>query len=162
MVEREYPALSTSAMADFYQSARHHLSKSPPLTIPVREIDPTTWPHTNPSMDAHWGQAIDAEKALDPVQDPTDDLAWLDMSERLLVKPSGSPDDSLMVLSSYPTADVNSTVHLPYGTIDDMSNPSIWLLYSKMGFHVADIREHSMFHVDVFPTAFRSQDSAWG
>ena len=152
MVERGYPALATSAMADFCQSARRHLSTSLPLTIPVREKDPTTWPHTNPSMDTHWGQATDAEKALDPPdQDSTDDFAWLDMSERLLFKSSGSADDSLMVLSSYPTADVNSTVHLAYGTNDDMSSQSMWLLYSKMGFHVADIREHSMFHVDVIP-----------
>ncbi|KAI4680921.1 uncharacterized protein J4E88_005425 [Alternaria novae-zelandiae] len=154
MVERGYPALATSAMADFYQSAREHLSTSPPLTISVREKYPTTWPTTNTAMDGYWGQATDAEKALHPPDhqvDSTDDFAWLDMSGRLLVKPCGSPNDSLMVLSSYPTADVNLTVHLAYGTIDDMSNPSMWLLYSKMGFHVADIREHSMFHVDVFP-----------
>ncbi|KAI4928326.1 uncharacterized protein J4E92_005811 [Alternaria infectoria] len=154
MVERGYPALATSAMADFYQSAREHLSTSPPLTISVREEYPTTWPTTNTAMDGYWGQATDAEKALHPPDhqvDSTDDFAWLDISERLLVKPCGSPNDSLMVLSSYPTADVNSTVHLAYGTNDDMSNQSMWLLYSKIGFHVADIREHSMFHVDVFP-----------
>ncbi|KAI4655321.1 hypothetical protein J4E93_000032 [Alternaria ventricosa] len=99
MVERGYPALATSAMADFYQSARDHLPKSPPLTISVREEYPTTWPTTNTAMDSYWGQATDAEKALHPPDhqvDSTDDFAWLDMSERFSVKPCGSPDDSLM------------------------------------------------------------------
>ena len=73
------------------------------------------------------------------------------MDPSLLCKPVGSLDDTLMIVSSYPTADPRSTVHLRYGTVDDLSNASMWTFYSKLGYHVATIRDHGLLHVDVCP-----------
>jgi hypothetical protein len=56
-----------------------------------------------------------------------------------------------MILSSYPTRDERSTVNLEYGTVDDLSNVSIFQLYAKLGLHKATIRPTGPLHVDVFP-----------
>lgn len=48
-------------------------------------------------------------------------------------------------------ADPESRVHLEYGTKMDLSNLSMARLYTKLGFHVGDLRKTGMLHVNVFP-----------
>ena len=74
----------------------------------------------------------------------------LTMEEEFLVKLFGSFHDPLLVLSSYPPKDPKSTVHLSYGTTNDLSNISMFFLYTKLGFNNATMRSSGMLHVDVF------------
>lgn len=62
---------------------------------------------TDDDMDILWRHAYVGEKAVPLKQIP----AWLNMEEDNLVKPTGPLRDSLMIISSYPTTDGNSTVH---------------------------------------------------
>ncbi|KAI4674912.1 hypothetical protein J4E81_011156, partial [Alternaria sp. BMP 2799] len=66
-------------------------------------------------------------------------------------KPTGSLRDTLLIVSSYPTARVGSTVHQSYGTTMDMSNVSMFMLYAKLGHHVSSIRHHGALHLNLYP-----------
>ena len=67
------------------------------------------------------------------------------------VKPTGSLRDTLLIVSSYPTAKEDSTVYRSYSTTLDISNESMFMLYAKLGHNVSLIRNHSALHLDVFP-----------
>jgi len=71
------------------------------------------------------------------------------MSEHGLVKPIGSFTDTLLLISSCPTASEEGSVHNHYGTVDDISNVCMWMLYAKFGYHVADLRSHAVMHIDI-------------
>lgn len=88
-------------------------------------------------MDAFWQEAVDGEARVS--QNLLDLPDGLDMRPDWLVKPFGDFTDPLLVLSSYPTADPRSSVHLSYGMTNDLSNRSMAWLYAKLGFHVAPI-----------------------
>jgi hypothetical protein len=66
-------------------------------------------------MDDIWVTAVEAEARL-----VVPETQGLDMDVRYLVKPVGSPYSAVMVLSSYPTKDPRSIVHVEYGTVDDL------------------------------------------
>lgn len=55
----------------------------------------------------------------------------------------------MMWLSSFPTADPKSTVHLDYGTVNDMSNRSMAALYAKFGLDEANVRSEGALHVHI-------------
>ncbi|KAI4922049.1 hypothetical protein J4E90_000477 [Alternaria incomplexa] len=99
-------------------------------------------------MDYAWGQAVEGEHAIE-LPETMDN--WIDMSEGNLVKPTGSLLDTLLIVSSYPTAKEDSTVHRSYGTTLDISNESMFMIYTKLGHHVSSIRDHGALHLDVFP-----------
>ncbi|KAI4664852.1 uncharacterized protein J4E79_003150 [Alternaria viburni] len=121
MVEKVLPALSSRKMKNFYRTIAGHLEKSPPFRIPARSRHPTTWSLVNPDFDLLWKHAVDGERALD-LGDASLLPKWLNMSEDGLVKPVGSFTDTLPLISSYPTASDEGSVHNRYGTVDDMSN----------------------------------------
>ena len=77
--------------------------------------------------------------------------AGLSTDQASLVKPFGSFNAPLLVLSSYPTLDKKSSVHLKYATTNDLSNQCMLTLYMKLGFHKLGIRNSAMLHADVFP-----------
>jgi hypothetical protein len=56
-----------------------------------------------------------------------------------------------MMLSSYPTSDLSSTVHHSYATVNDMSNISMSKLLIKLEFNVVNVRKTGTLIVDVFP-----------
>ena len=62
-----------------------------------------------------------------------------------------SIDDSLVRVSSYPTAKDGSTVHGSYRTTLDLSNQCMNMLYSKLGLHLKSFRLTGALHIDVFP-----------
>jgi hypothetical protein len=97
-------------------------------------------------MDDIWVTAVEAEAQL-----VVPETQGLDMDVRYLVKPVGSPYSAVMVLSSYPTKDPRSTVHVEYGTVDDLWKISMFLLYAKLGLHKANSRSTGVFHLDIFP-----------
>ena len=121
MVEKVLPALSSKKIQRFYKTIAEHLDKSPPLNIPVRSRHPTTWSSVNPDFDSLWKHSVDGERALD-LGDPSLLPRWLNMSEDGLVKPIGSFPDTLLLISSYPTASEEGSVHNRYGTVNGMSN----------------------------------------
>ncbi|KAI4627516.1 uncharacterized protein J4E87_004080 [Alternaria ethzedia] len=133
---------------EFLATVYDHACTSPPFVIPRRERDPSTWPLTYPDMDFAWGQAVEGEHAIE-LPDTMDN--WIDMSESNLVKPTGSLRDTLLIVSSYPTAKEDSTVRRSYGTTLDISNESMFMLYAKLGHNVSSIRNHGALHLDVFP-----------
>jgi hypothetical protein len=60
-------------------------------------------------------------------------------------------DCSLKILSSYATKDPFSSIHQSYGTSDDLSDMSMFYLYSKLDYHNSTLRNSGVLHVDVFP-----------
>ena len=148
MVEKVLPALSSKEMQRFYKTIAEHLDNSPPLSKPVRSRYPTTWSLVNPESDLLWKHSVDGEHALD-LGDPSLLPKWLNMSEHGLVKPIGSFTNNLLLISSYPTASEEGSVHNHYGTVDDMSNGCMWMLYAKFGYHVADLLSHGVMQIDV-------------
>lgn len=78
-------------------------------------------------------------------------LDSLQANYALAVKPSGSLLDTLLIVTSYPTARMGSTVHRSYGTTIDMSNVSLFMLYAKLGHNVSSIRNHSALHLNLYP-----------
>jgi hypothetical protein len=62
----------------------------------------------------------------------------------------GSFGDPPMVLSPYPTADPDSTIHPNFATVNDMSNSSIARLLVKLSFRVANFRTTGVCMVEVF------------
>jgi hypothetical protein len=70
---------------------------------------------------------------------------------KFLVKPVGSLQSVFIILDYYLARDERSTVNLEYGTIDNLSNVSIFQVYAKLGPHKATIRPTGPLHVDVFP-----------
>ncbi|KAI4697886.1 uncharacterized protein J4E84_001020 [Alternaria hordeiaustralica] len=148
IVEKVLPALSSRKMKNFYRTIAGHLEKSPPFRIPARSRHPTTWSLVNPDFDLLWKHSVDGERALD-LGDPRVLPRWLNMSEDGLVKPIGSFTNTLLLISSYPTALEEGSVHNRYSTVDDMSNVCMWMLYTKFGYHVADLRSHGVMHIDI-------------
>ncbi|KAF2827243.1 hypothetical protein CC86DRAFT_405380 [Ophiobolus disseminans] len=98
-------------------------------------------------MDQFWEEEVAAEAALEfgplPVR--------LSMKPEHFVKHVGSPEMILMLISSYPTLHPDSSVHLEYGTSDDLGNESQFLLFSKLGYHKVRLRKQGMLHVVAFP-----------
>jgi hypothetical protein len=88
-------------------------------------------------MDALWTDAV-AEDLRVPM--PTPLPFGLDMRPKRAVKLMGSFKDPLMVLSSYPTADPDSTVHLDFSTVNDMLKSSLGRPLVKLSFHIANFR----------------------
>ncbi|KAI4927598.1 hypothetical protein J4E85_006110 [Alternaria conjuncta] len=148
MVEKVLPALSSRNMKQFYRTIAGHLEKSPSFSIPARSRHPTTWSLVNPDFDLLWKHSVDGERALD-LGGPSLLPRWLNMSEDGLVKPIGSFTNTLLLISSYPTALEEGSVHNRYSTVDDMSNVCMWMLYTKFGYHVADLRSHGVMHIDI-------------
>ncbi|CAO2656299.1 Nn.00g051020.m01.CDS01 [Neocucurbitaria sp. VM-36] len=151
LVSKIIPALSPSesSIRRLRWEIQTQLANAPKMRLPALSNAPTTWPSTNPDMDSLWQEGVDGEQKVVALG-----LAipqGLDMRPAYLVKPFGSFDDPLLVLSSYPTADPASTVHLDYGIANDLSNSSMSRLYTKLGFHVAGYRTTGMLHVDIFP-----------
>lgn len=68
-----------------------------------------------------------------------------------LVKPIGSLDAPLYLVSSYPTFYPNSSVQLRYGTIDDVSNVRCFTLLAKLGFHNATLRKSELLALKILP-----------
>ena len=151
IVARIVPQLSPSSpeIICLRQDITESLRKAPSLRLPRLEQSPSTWPSTTPIMDSLWKKAVEAEKAIAASASLTLP-AGVDMREELLVKPFGSLDDPLLVLTSYPTLDPTSTVHLAYGMTNDMSNQCMSRLYTKLGFHVANFRTTGMLHLEVW------------
>ncbi|KAI4655854.1 hypothetical protein J4E93_000570 [Alternaria ventricosa] len=148
MVGKVLPALSSRKMKNFYRTIAGHLEKSPPFRIPARSRHPTTCSLVNPDFDLLWKHSVDGERALD-LGDPSLLPKWLNMSEDGLVKPIDSFTDTLLLISSYPTASEEGSVHNRYGTVDDMSNVCMWMLYAKSGYHMADLRSHGVTRIDI-------------
>ncbi|KAJ8112197.1 hypothetical protein OPT61_g5384 [Boeremia exigua] len=150
LVAKVVPQLSMShtMMQQLCADISESVAAAPPLLLPVIVENPTTWPATNEEMDIVWQEAVVAEQAMGISTDVT---LGLDMRPEYLMKPFGGPEDPLLVVFSYPTADPTITVHLNYAVSNDLSNQSMGRLYTKLGFHKADIRTTGMFHVDIFP-----------
>lgn len=100
-------------------------------------------------MDLLWNEAVAVEQRLfdNSIEVP----AGLSTQPEYLVKPFGLFSHPLMIISSYPTVDENSSVHLRYGTVNDLSNTSMARLYAKTGYHKVQERKVGMFHIDIFP-----------
>ncbi len=101
-------------------------------------------------MDRIWLNAVKIERELDLPMPLPDGLT---MEEESLVKPSGRIDDPQLVISTYPTKNPKSTVHLRYGVVNDLSNLSMFNLCAELGFHMPGIRSSGMLRLDVFPEA---------
>ncbi|KAI4700965.1 hypothetical protein J4E81_003929 [Alternaria sp. BMP 2799] len=144
LVQRLLPGICQQDVQDFLaQIPTHH---SPPFAIPRHERETKSWPSTYEESDLLWEEGAKAERAIKlPVG--TNMPKWLDMAEDQL----GSIQDSLVVVSSYPTAKDGSTVHASYGTTMDLSNQCMNMLYSKLGLHLKSVRPTGALHVDVFP-----------
>ncbi len=98
-------------------------------------------------MDTFWLEAVRGER---DVSLGTTFPQGLTIEEELLVKPFGSFEDLLLVISSYPTKDPLRTVHHRYGMMNDLSNICMWTIYAKLGFHKLE-QPSGILHVDVFP-----------
>lgn len=57
----------------------------------------------------------------------------------------------MLVVTSYPTEDEESTVHICYGVVGDKSNPSMSWLYTKLGYNNEVTHTSYMIHVNIFP-----------
>jgi hypothetical protein len=62
-----------------------------------------------------------------------------------------------MIISSYPTGRIDSTVHPMYGTTLDLSNISMLMLYAKLGLHLASLRQHGALHLNASPRRINRQ-----
>jgi hypothetical protein len=89
-------------------------------------------------MDAAWIEAVEGEKMLDHPDLPS----GFEMPDDYLVRPFGSFEDPLLVLSSYPTAKPGSSVQINYGMVNDISNQCKFMLYAKLGYHISDLRQN--------------------
>jgi len=150
-VSRFAPGLSpqNENIAAFVQLVKEQVRTAPPLYIPVHQENQTTWPSINPTMDSMWQGSVEGERQLHL---PKNELPiGFTMEPESLVKPFGSLDDPLLVVSSYPTNDPMSTVHLAYGTTNDMSSICMFMMYMKLGLHNATTQPHGMLHIDIFP-----------
>ena len=116
--------------------------------FPDIERQPVTWARTNPATDTTWEEtAKEEQEKVDRLQAPP----WLNMAPSRLVKPFGSLEDPLMVLSAYPTEGKYSTRHLDYATVNDVTNQSMWWTLVKLGYHDTKTRKTGALWVDVFP-----------
>lgn len=150
LVDKVLPELAPAnpAIARLRTEFTLELHSAPPLQLPTVQAKPSTWPRTNKEMDALWEQAMREEHEItETIDTPT----GFEKAPSHTVKPFGSLNDSLLCISSYPTLDALSTVHLDYGIVADMSNQSIARLYTKLGLHVATMRFRGTLHVDIFP-----------
>jgi len=149
LMSASFPGLSPASpdIAELLRSIKKHMQTAPPLHIPEILESPSTWPSTNAIVDALWAEASHDECRVALSSVPT---TGLDMRPDYLVKPFGSPEDPLMVMSSYPTSDPTSSLHMSYSTINDMSNQSIAVLLIKLGYNVANVRTTGVFMVDLF------------
>ncbi|KAJ4365555.1 hypothetical protein N0V83_008174 [Neocucurbitaria cava] len=102
-------------------------------------------------MDEAWNAAVNIEQELRLPSLSTGLSMEAKVDGLYQVKPFGSLDAPLLVLSSYPTKDPSITAHLEYGIVNDMSNLCIFSMYAKLGFHKANDRSSSMLHLDFFP-----------
>ncbi len=153
LISKVLPELSPEnpLITQLFADITAHVSAAPPLLLPHIARSPTQWPSTNAIMDQMWDEAVSAEQELmqdDNLKTKRDGLSY---QREYLVKPLGGPDDPLLVISSYPTSDPATSVHLEYGTTNDMSNPCMARLYTKLGLHQAELRSTGLFHVDIFP-----------
>jgi hypothetical protein len=98
-------------------------------------------------MDTLWNQGVDEEALLELGPLPH----GLTMEWQHLVKPIGSLQAPIVVLSSYPTKDPKSTTNVDFSTVDDMSNVCMFGLYANLGYHKATIRQIELLHIDCFP-----------
>ena len=149
LISASIPGLSPASpeIAALLRSIKTHVQNASPLYIPEILESPSTWPATNAIVDALWAEASRDECRIPLPSTPT---IGLDMRPDYLVKPFGSPEDPLMVMSSYPTYDPTSSLHMAYSTLNDMSNQSIAMLLIKLGYNVANVRTTGVFMVDVF------------
>jgi len=76
-------------------------------------------------------------------------LSGLDMRPNTLVEPAGSTKSLLLIVSSYPTLNVHSSIHIKYGSVNDILNMSMFTLYAKLGLYRADICTTGAMHVNV-------------
>ncbi|KAI4655622.1 hypothetical protein J4E93_000336 [Alternaria ventricosa] len=150
LISASFPDLSPASpdIAELLRSIKEHMQTAPPLYIPEIVESPSTWPSTNVVVDALWAEVTRDECRVPLPSTPT---TGLDMRPDYLVKPFGSPEDPLMVISSYPTSDPTSSLHMSYSTVNDMSNQSIAVLLIKLGYNVANVRTTGVFMVDFFP-----------
>jgi len=149
LISASIPGLSPASpeIAELLRSIKTHMQTAPPLYIPEILESPSTWPATNAIVDALWTEASRDECRVALPSVPT---TGLDMRPDYLVKPFGSPEDPLMVMTSYPTSDPSSSLHMAYGTINDMSQRSMAMLLIKLGYNVANVRTTGVFMVDFF------------
>jgi hypothetical protein len=151
LVGRIAPALATTdpQMAHFTARVKERIKRAAPPLFPTIEANPHDWASTNATMDDLWRQAVAGEQRLFAT-----DMAvpeGLSTEPEHLVKPFGSLTDELLVISSYPTADPASSVHLKFATTNDLSNWSMARLYAKLGYHNIQERKTGMMHIDHFP-----------
>ncbi|CAE6999004.1 hypothetical protein HRS9139_04058 [Pyrenophora teres f. teres] len=121
-----------------------------PHITPKKEKSPTTWTKTDPYMDQWWTKAVNEEPR------PRGAPEWLPADQSARVKPTGNLDSPLMVVTGFPLL---SKIHPLYATVDDISQATIWDLYSKLGYHTAkSASTHvSMLHFDTIPVQINRQ-----
>ncbi|EFQ88061.1 hypothetical protein PTT_16223, partial [Pyrenophora teres f. teres 0-1] len=122
------------------------LSKLPftPHYTPVKEKHPSDWSFVSLEIESWWDDAINQEPR------PTNTPEWIPAAASARVKPVGSLQGKLMVVTCYPPI---SSIHPRFATVDDLSCESISDLYTKLGYHTqqsADASE-SMLHLDCIP-----------
>lgn len=133
------------------------LSIAKPYIIPEWSEAPTHWPSTNPYVDELWTSLGKGEAELDLGILPQ----GLTMKREHLIKPIGSPEAPLLVVSSYPTLDPTSSVHLDYSTVDDVSSACIFTLSAKFRYNKANINRSEIMHVDIFPRRLDRNSFVW-
>lgn len=118
-----------SRMAAFAKMVRATVDRADAAVFQAIESDP----QTNARIDSLWDEAIAGEQQL--FHSGMEVPAGLDTRLEYLVKPFGSLTDLLLVISSYLTADVNSSVQLNYAMTNDLSHMCMSQLYAKAGYH---------------------------
>ncbi|KAH6633503.1 hypothetical protein C7974DRAFT_412489 [Boeremia exigua] len=118
-----------------------------PHTIPKVELDREWWASTHPFMDYLWNETVKEVGQVLTEIGPSNMPAGYSSNIKHLVKPIGDTHQPLIILSSYPTM---TTAQPEYGTVDDMSNRSMRLLYGKLGLERPGSK-HGVLHLDETP-----------
>lgn len=142
-IRQMFLTLSTSDYEVAAFAARLRTLLLVPPVFPEIHPNPSTWADSDdPQVDAYWARCIEEEPKHDAPK-----RCSSKKSHR--VKPFGTFQAPLMVVSSYPTMAKNSTVHMDFATANDLSNSSMASLLTKLRYHRPGIRNTAMLHVDV-------------
>lgn len=140
-----YPLLSSSRpdIAEF----RRRLDEQPRVQqlFPIFQRNRSTWPSTDPDTDTWWEESVDNAPGLAKLP------SWLDTTRRLHIKPFGSRQSRMLIISSYPTREEHSTVHMNFAAANDLSNQSMSHMDSKFGFDREGVYPTSVCLADHFP-----------
>jgi hypothetical protein len=149
-IEEIFPTISSSLnprippfLAELHQYMRSQASNV--TAIPVRVENPKTWPTIGSDIDIWWNGPQGVAILESTLQHYPESPSWM---KEHLVKPRGSLQAPLLVVSSYPTFTIELSA---WDTGDDVSNRSMSDLNRKLGFAGPNLRTCDLLHIDIVP-----------